>query len=87
MKFKLETLLIPVVFATRLGNVLPSTTNYELFRQAVCRLSNISHGDPSSLITDGPKLCDAPEVVQNFATIMAILDVTGGIICGFVLLR
>lgn len=88
--FAPETLLIPVVFATKLANVLPSTTLYELFRQAVCRLSNASNGDQSSIVVGGlsnPELCDVPEVVRNIATVFVVLDVMGGIICEFVLLR
>ena len=85
-QFKPETLLIPFVFATRLGTVITSTTLFELFRQAVCRFSNISHGDPSSLGggPSHPELCDAPEVVRNFATVSAIVAAIGGITCVFV---
>ena len=85
-RFSPETLLIPVVIATKLGNVIPSTTLFELLRQTVCRLSNISRRDPASLGPHPPQLCDAPEVVRDFATVIAILGAIGGIACVFVLL-
>ena len=81
-----ETLLIPVVFASRLGNAMPSTTLAELLRQTVCRLSHRLHGYPSSFVSShrGPhQLCDAPQVMRDFATVSAIIGVIGGITCVF----
>ena len=83
-----ETLLIPVVLATRLGDVIPTTTFFELVRQAVCRLS-IPHRGPSSLVAGGlspAELCDAPEITRDFATVIAILSALEGIIRMFVIL-
>lgn len=40
-------------------------------------------------VTSGPstpELCDAPEIAEYFATVLAVLGVTGGIICVLVLL-
>jgi len=82
-RFSPETLLIPVALATSLGAGIPSTTFIELLRKAICRLWNTSHGDPSFLPASDPsppELCDAPEIAQYFATVLAILGVTGGII-------
>ena len=87
--FSPETLLIPVVFATNVGNGIPSTTIIELVRRTVCRLSCISHDDGPNLTAGGislPEHCDAPGVVQKFSTVMAVLGVIGGITCMFVLL-
>ena len=83
-RFSPGILLIPVVLATKLGNVITSTTLIELLRQTVCRLSNTSRGDIASL--DTPELCDAPEIARDFATVIAILSATQGIICMFVIL-
>lgn len=84
LRFSPETLLIPVALATSLAAGIPSTTFIELLRTAICRLWNTSHGDPSVLQAGGPgspENCDAPEIAQYFATVLAISGVTGGIIC------
>ena len=90
-RFSPETLLIPVALATSLAAGIPSTTFIELLRKAICRLWNTSHGDPAFLPASAsgpspPELCDAPEIAQYFATVLAILGVTGGIICVSILL-
>ncbi|KAG9315480.1 major facilitator superfamily domain-containing protein [Chiua virens] len=85
-RFSPETLLIPVALATKLASVLPHTTLLEILRLAVCKLWNVSHGDPATLLADGsisPALCDAPEVATYFSTIIAILGVTEGIVSMF----
>lgn len=85
-----EALLIPVVLATKLGGLIPATTFVELVRQAVCKFSDISRGDPVSIAAGGPspaELCDAPEIVRSFSTVVAILAAADGIICVLTLLR
>ena len=87
-EFSPQTLLIPVTLATTLAAAIPSTTLIELVRQAVCRLWTISHGDPATLRAGGPgspELCDAPEVTQFYATVLAILGAIEGIMCMSVL--
>ena len=79
-----ETLLIPVALATSLAAGIPSTTFIELLRKATCRLWNKSHRDTAILLAgdpNPPEPCDAPEIAQYFATVLAVLGVTGGIIC------
>ena len=88
-EFSPQTLLIPVTVATTLAAGMPSTTFIELIRKAVCRLWNRSHGDPAILTTGGPtppELCDAPEIAQFYAIVLAIFAATEGIMCMFVLL-
>jgi hypothetical protein len=89
LRFSPETLLIPVALATSLAAGIPSTTFIDLLRKAICRFYNASHGDPSALQAGGPgspELCDAPEIAQYFATVLAISGATGGIICVSILL-
>lgn len=88
-RFSPQILLIPVALATKLATQLPSTTLIELVRQAVCRFWNISHGGPATLPTGGSipsELCNAPEIERYFATIIAIVAVTEGILSVFILL-
>lgn len=86
-RFSPETLLIPLVIATRLGSAIPSTTLGELLRQTVCRLSNTLRGDPASFVQSPyhPGLCDSPQVVRDFATVGAVFGVIGGITSEFAL--
>lgn len=89
VRFSPEILLIPVALATNLAALLPTTTIIELLREAVCRLWNISRGDPATLPAGGPiptELCDAPEIERYFATAIAIHGAIDGIICVFILL-
>ncbi|KAG6379281.1 hypothetical protein JVT61DRAFT_11736 [Boletus reticuloceps] len=65
------------------GGGITSTTFIELTRKSVCRLWNISHGDPATITTAGPSpldLCDAPEVARYFAIVLAVLGVAEGVI-------
>ncbi|KAF8553674.1 MFS general substrate transporter [Imleria badia] len=82
-EFSPQTLLIPVTLATTLAAAIPSTTLIELVRQGVCRLWNTSHGDPAALRAGGlssPELCDAPEIAQFYATVLAILGAITAIV-------
>lgn len=86
-RFSPEILLIPVALATKLATLIPSTTLIELIRRVVCRFWNISHGDPAPLPPGGstpPELCNAPEIEWYFATVIAVLGATEGIISAFI---
>lgn len=88
-RFSPETLLIPVIFALKLGMALPSTTLMELGRQTVCRLSNSLRGHPALVVAAvgvTPQVCDTPEVMRDFATVIAIFGGIGGVTGVFVLL-
>ncbi|KAJ7240976.1 MFS general substrate transporter [Mycena rebaudengoi] len=78
---KAASLIIPIALLGRLAILLPSTTNFHVFRQFICRQWYFAN-DPDRVPPDGrmpQELCMLPSIQRNYATLLVAMGTLDGI--------
>lgn len=80
---KAASLIIPIALLGRLAILLPSTTNFHVFRQFICRQWYFAN-DPDRVPSDGripQELCMLPSIQRNYAMLLVAMGTLDGIAC------